>query len=119
MYFEYQLKYRDRDRLLVHSAKVYKCYCVSVVQCSVVPLTIHIFTQFFNILREIKIGMPTLGRGNGNRLETMDDVTRQFKIKFSHNDQNKEYEEIVAANLKTTLPMMESTVLRVLTSSQD
>ena len=63
--------------------------------------------------------MPTLGRGNGNRLETMDDVTRQFKIKFSHNDKNKEYEEIVAANLKTTLPMMESTVLRVLTSSQD
>ena len=63
--------------------------------------------------------MPTLGRGNGNSLDTMDDATLQFKIKFSHKDQNKEYEDIVAANLRITLPMMEGTVLRVLTSSQD
>ena len=62
--------------------------------------------------REIKIGMPALGRGYGKSLETMEDVMLQFKFKFSHNDE--EDEEIVAANLKKTLSMME-----VWTSSQD
>ena len=62
--------------------------------------------------REIKIGMPTLGRGYGKSLETMEDVMLQFKFKFSHNDE--EDEEIVAANLKKTLSMME-----VWTSSQE
>ena len=56
--------------------------------------------------------MPTLGRGYGKSLETMEDVMLQFKFKFSHNDE--EDEEIVAANLKKTLSMME-----VWTSSQD
>ena len=54
------------------------------------------------MLREIKIGMPTPGRGNGKSLETMDDGMLQLKIKFSYNDQSKEDEEIVAANLKLT-----------------
>ena len=91
------------DLLLVHSAGVNNCYCVSVVQCTVVvPSTIHFFTQFLNVLREIKIGMPTPGRSNGKTLVTMDDVMLQFKIKFSYNDQIDEDEEIVAANLKLT-----------------
>ena len=77
------------------------CYCVSVVQCTVESSTIHFFTQFLNVLREIKIGMPTPGRSNGKTLETMDDVILQFKIKFSYNDQIEE-DEIVAANLKLT-----------------
>ena len=56
--------------------------------------------------------MPTLGRGYGKSLETMEDVMLQFKFKFSHNDE--EDEEILAANLKKTFSMME-----VWTSSQD
>ena len=62
--------------------------------------------------REIKIGMPALGRGYGKSLETMEDVMLQFKLKFSQNDE--EDEEIVAANRKKSLSMME-----VWTSSQD
>ena len=58
-------------------------------KCSVVPLAIHFFTKFLNMLREIKIRIPTLGRGYGKSFEMMDDVRLQFKVKFSHNTKRK------------------------------
>ena len=72
--------------ILVHSAEVYNCYCLSVVQCSFVTFAIDISFSVLDMLREIRIGMPYLGRGNGKSLETMDDVILQFKFKFSRND---------------------------------
>ena len=75
--------------LLVNSAEVYNFYWVFVVQCSVVPFAIHFFTKFLNMLREINIWIPTLGRGYGKSLEMMDDVRLQFKVKFSHNTKRK------------------------------
>ena len=68
------------DLLLVHSAEVYNCYCVYVVQRSVVPYT-FLYTVSYT-LREIKIGMPTLGRGNVERyhisLRTMSVLDRNI-----------------------------------------
>lgn len=59
------------------------------------------------MLRENKIGHAVLWRGNLKVLSTSDEVMAQFKSKHTLNDQRRADEDMVLANLRTALSMME------------
>lgn len=59
------------------------------------------------MLRENKIGHAVPWRGNLKVLSTSDEVMAQFKSKHTLNDQRRADEDMVLANLRTALSMME------------
>ena len=59
------------------------------------------------MLGENKIGHAVLWRGNLKALCTSDEVMAQFKSKHTLNDQRRADEDMVLANLRTALSMME------------
>ena len=62
------------------------------------------------MLRENKIGHAVLWRGNLKVLSTSDEVMAQFKSKHTLNDQRRADEDMVLANLRTALSMLEGSM---------